>query len=101
MKKELKTTRRAYLMVLMVVLVLSGCASQPKNQIMLMPAPDVFDRGDWDPFTDRDPIKDIPYGGILYATAANRLRKRDNIIWTIAAMCCVLGWHGLPQARRA
>jgi esterase/lipase superfamily enzyme len=35
---------------------------------MLMPAPDVFDQGDWDPFTDRDPIKDIPYGGILYAT---------------------------------
>jgi hypothetical protein len=35
---------------------------------MLMPAPDVFDQGDWDPFTDRNPIKDIPYGGILYAT---------------------------------
>jgi hypothetical protein len=32
---------------------------------MLMPAPDVFDQGDWDPFTDRDPVKDIPYGGVL------------------------------------
>ena len=64
----MKIVRLDYLMMLVVVLVFSGCASQPKNQIMLMPAPDVFDQGDWDPFTDRNPIKDIPYGGILYAT---------------------------------
>jgi esterase/lipase superfamily enzyme len=64
----MKTVRLDYLMMLVVVLVFSGCASQPKNQIMLMPAPDVFDQGEWDPFTDRNPIKDIPYGGILYAT---------------------------------
>ncbi|MCP4199549.1 MAG: alpha/beta hydrolase [Proteobacteria bacterium] len=64
----MKTVRLDYMMMLMAVLVLSGCASQPKNQIMLMPAPDVFDQGEWDPFTDRNPIKDIPYGGILYAT---------------------------------
>jgi len=64
----MKTARGIYLMVLLVALVLNSCASQPKNQILLMPAPDVFDQGDWDPYTDRDPIKDIPYGGILYAT---------------------------------
>jgi esterase/lipase superfamily enzyme len=64
----MKAVRLEYWIVLVVVLVLSGCASQPKDQIMLMPAPDVFDQGNWDPFTDRDPIKDIPYGGILYAT---------------------------------
>jgi esterase/lipase superfamily enzyme len=64
----MKTGRLDYLMMLVVVLVFSSCASQPKNQIMLMPAPDVFDQGEWDPFTDRNPIKDIPYGGILYAT---------------------------------
>ena len=64
----MKTARGIYLMLLVVALALGGCASQPKNQILLMPAPDVFDQGDWDPFTDRDPIKDIPYGGILYAT---------------------------------
>ena len=67
MKKELKKARRNYLMMLVVMLTLSGCASQPKDQIMLMPAPDVFDQGDWDPITDRNPIEDIPYGGILYA----------------------------------
>jgi hypothetical protein len=42
---------------------------------MLMPAPDVFDQGDWGPFTDRDPIKDIPYGGILYATDREPARE--------------------------
>jgi hypothetical protein len=38
------------------------------NQLLLMPAPDVYDQGDWNPFTDRNPIEDIPDGGILYAT---------------------------------
>jgi len=64
----MKSVRLDYWIVLVVVLTFSGCASQPKDQIMLMPAPDVFDEGEWDPFTDRNPINDIPYGGILYAT---------------------------------
>ena len=75
MKKELRTNRRVYLILLLFALVLNGCASQPKNQIMLMPAPDVFDQADWDPFTDRDPVKDIPYGGILYATDREPARE--------------------------
>ncbi len=59
---------RNILIVLLMMLSLSACTSKPKGQVMLMPAPDVFDKGDWDPFPDHDPIKDIPYGGILYAT---------------------------------
>ena len=78
MKKEGKTALKNYLMVFLVALTLTGCASQPKNQIMLMPAPDVFDQGDWDPFTDRDPIKDIPYGGILYATDREPAQKEGQ-----------------------
>ena len=74
----MKKTRRGYLMVLLVVLALTGCASQPKDQIMLMPAPDVFDQGDWDPFTDRNPINDIPYGGILYATDREPAREEGQ-----------------------
>jgi esterase/lipase superfamily enzyme len=61
-----------------LTLGLSACASQPNDQIMLMPAPDVFDQGEWDPFTDRDPIKDIPYGGILYATDREPARKEGQ-----------------------
>ena len=60
MKVLLKKTRQSFLTVLVVLLALSGCALRPKDQIMLMPAPDVYDLGDWDPFRDRDPIKDIP-----------------------------------------
>jgi len=67
-----------FLMVLMIALFLGACASQPINQIMLMPAPDVFDQGDWDPFTDRDPIKEIPYGGILYATDREPVREEGQ-----------------------
>ena len=74
----MKTVQLEYLMMLVVVLVFSGCASQPKNQIMLMPAPDVFDQGDWDPFTDRNPIKDIPYGGMLYATDRELAPKKEQ-----------------------
>ena len=77
-KNWMKTAMRAFLMVLMFVLALSGCASQPKNQILLMPAPDVFDQGDWDPFTDRNPIEDIPYGGILYATDREPAREEGR-----------------------
>jgi len=77
-KSVMKIARRIYLVVLLVVLTLSGCASQSKDQIMLMPAPDVFNQGDWDPFTDRDPIKDIPYGGILYATDREPAREEGR-----------------------
>ena len=64
----MKKFRWEYVMVLLAVLALSSCASQPKDQIMLMPAPDVYDQGYWDPFTDHNPIKDLAYNGILYAT---------------------------------
>ena len=74
----MKTDRWACLVVLIFVITLSGCASLPKDQIMLMPAPDVFDQGDWDPFTDRDPVKDIPYGGILYATDREPVQKKGQ-----------------------
>ena len=74
----MKTVRQSYFMIFVAVLILGGCASQPKDQIALMPAPDVYDQGDWDPFTDRDPIKDIPYGGILYATDRKPAQKEGQ-----------------------
>jgi len=33
-----------------------------------MPAPDVYEKGVVDPFTDTHPIEKIPYKGILYVT---------------------------------
>lgn len=47
---------------------LTACAGKPLNQIFLMPAPDIYDAGAIDPFTDSNPIEAIPYEGILYAT---------------------------------
>lgn len=47
---------------------LTGCASSGASSIDLMPAPEVFDNGAVNPLPDRNPIADLPYGGILYAT---------------------------------
>ena len=77
---------QTFIGVLMLALFLNACASMPVNELMLMPAPDVFDQGDWDPFTDRDPIQDIPYGGIenlrpetkaLVAAMAAMMKKKQ------------------------
>jgi len=56
------------LIALSLLFSLAACAGKPLDQIFLMPAPDVYDAGAIDPFTDADPIKAIPYEGILYAT---------------------------------
>jgi len=67
-----------FLLALLSVWFLSACASTPVDQLILMPAPDVFEYGDWDPFTDHDPIKNIPYGGILYATDREAAQEADR-----------------------
>ena len=54
--------------LLLVTLLLTACASKDPYRINLMPAPDVYDDGAVNPFHDDDPIEDLPYGGILFAT---------------------------------
>ena len=58
---------RAVLAVFYLILLVA-CASPAPNQRDLMPAPQVYSQGNIDPFGDRNPIEDIPYQGILYAT---------------------------------
>lgn len=53
---------------LALLLGLSACAGNKSYEINLMPAPDVYEKGKIDPFSDTDPIKKIPYSGVLYAT---------------------------------
>lgn len=55
--------------LLLVVLMLVACGSK-KNiyEINLMPAPDIYQEDIANPFVDHDPIANIPYDGILYAT---------------------------------
>ena len=52
-----------------ILFVLAACGSK-KNiyEINLMPAPDIYKNELVNPFTDHDPIADIPFQGILYAT---------------------------------
>jgi len=53
---------------ILLVIYLSGCATHKPYEIELMPAPDVYEKGLIDPFSDRNPLKAIPYEGMLYAT---------------------------------
>jgi len=56
-----------FLIVSMTVLF-TACASNNPFEINLMPAPDIYEEGDIEPFTDTNPMDSIPYSGILYAT---------------------------------
>ena len=60
-------TLRGFIL-LAATLAVTACATGGPYQLNLMPAPDVYDDGAIDPFTDTDPIEKIPYSGILYAT---------------------------------
>ncbi len=56
------------ILAFLLILSLNGCGGKKLDQIFLMPAPDVYDTGVIDPFTDVNPIEQIPYEGMLYAT---------------------------------
>lgn len=60
--------RLAQGLIALLALALAGCASGPTDRIDLMPAPEAFDNGAINPLPENDPIKDLPYGGVLYAT---------------------------------
>lgn len=53
---------------MLVALAVAGCAGKPLNQIMLMPAPDVYEEGQIDPFVDNEAISSGVQPPILYAT---------------------------------
>jgi esterase/lipase superfamily enzyme len=58
-----------WFLALILLFNLTACAKkQPSNQLFLMPAPDVYDKGAINPFIDTHPMENIPYEGILYAT---------------------------------
>jgi esterase/lipase superfamily enzyme len=60
------------------ILSLTACTSRNLNQINLMPAPDIYDEGVIDPFTDTHPTELIPYRGILYATDRKPAPKENE-----------------------
>jgi esterase/lipase superfamily enzyme len=64
-------------MLLTMMVLLSGCASAPVDQIDLMPAPDVYGDGLLNPLPDSSPFDRIPYDGILYATDRSPAGEED------------------------
>jgi esterase/lipase superfamily enzyme len=53
---------------LILLTLLSACASDPPVQIDLMPAPDVYGDTGFNPLPTQDPSDNAAYGGLLYAT---------------------------------
>jgi esterase/lipase superfamily enzyme len=51
-----------------LITILTGCATDKPYELNLMPAPDIFENGAWQPFSDTSPIKDDGTIEILYAT---------------------------------
>ena len=49
-------------------LLLSSCSNVIWDQVDLMPPPEVYADGMFNPLPDRDPMELIPYQGLLYAT---------------------------------
>ena len=56
------------LIILILILALPACTSNKPYQINMMPAPDVFSNGIFNPFPDSAPDSWVPYSGMLYAT---------------------------------
>ena len=67
-----------YFLSFLIILNLTACGGKKVNQIFLMPAPDIYDTGAIDPFTDTHPMEEIPYGGILYATDRKPAAEDDK-----------------------
>jgi esterase/lipase superfamily enzyme len=69
---------RNRLYLLAATVLLASCGSQQPFAIDIMPAPDVFDEGNIDPFADATPIGELPYSGILYATDRQPATEEDK-----------------------
>ena len=64
--------------LLATAVLLCSCGSQGPFAIDIMPAPDVFEEGNIDPFADATPIGDLPYKGILFATDRQPATENDK-----------------------
>ncbi|WP_455222090.1 alpha/beta hydrolase [Kaarinaea lacus] len=56
------------IIVNIIILILTGCASPPPRHLNLMPAPDVYNDKGFTPFTEDIDVEAAPYRDILYAT---------------------------------
>ena len=71
-------SRLARLIFVGGIVLQSGCASLPIDQIDLMPAPDVYGDGMLNPLPEQNPYEEMPYQGILYATDRRPATPEDR-----------------------
>lgn len=62
-----------------MLLSLAACSSSKVYQIYLMPAPDIYDQADINPFADYDLIEAIPYEGNLYPKVMDFLNQTPDL----------------------
>jgi hypothetical protein len=74
---NISPARQLQLPGLFLLAILVGCASEPINQIELMPAPDVYGDGLLNPLPNFNPFDRIPYDGILFATDRSPATEDD------------------------
>ena len=58
--------------------VITGCTSEPVDQIEIMPAPDVYGNGMLNPLPEQNPFDRLPYDGILFATDRTPAKPGDR-----------------------
>lgn len=59
---------RRVIVFLVALVTLAACSRPVRDEIDLMPAPDVFGDGMLDPLPEADPQTELPYKTVLYAT---------------------------------
>ncbi|UCG13702.1 MAG: alpha/beta hydrolase [Deltaproteobacteria bacterium] len=58
--------------------ILAGCGSNKPYRLNLMPAPDIFDAGGWQPFSDTSPMREDGTIEILFVTDREPADERDR-----------------------
>ena len=83
-----------YLLMIVILLLVGACAQKSRYQLNLLPAPEVYASGIVNPFTDHNPIENLPYRGVLYATdRAPALEEDDARFYTAEpGRVLRLGW---------
>lgn len=65
-------------LIFSLAMTMLSCATHKLDEINLMPAPDIYEEGGIDPFTDSNPMASNPYSGILYATDRRPAADENN-----------------------
>jgi esterase/lipase superfamily enzyme len=69
---------RLILVLFFLSYVITSCSNIIWDELNLMPAPDVYHNSALDPLPKTDPMEQIPYRGLLYATDRKPASQEDN-----------------------